>query len=139
MESQRTLLINLKVLSKLQPHQRLDTSGSLYHISSPAQAFWISLTRWWSGARRSIDIARIQTLYESAMGELEASGEHAVLRAAMADSLTGLEHLKTTYDGDVTAVANIEYIIDVVAATLRQHRALHAHDDGDGDAVQDAS
>lgn len=125
MESRRNLLINLKVLSKLQPHQRIDTTGSLFRILSPTQSFWNSFKRWWTGSQRSVDIARVQTLYEKAMSEVVQSDDTSVILNAMRDSLVGLEHFKTTYDGDSTAVANIEYIIDVVAATLRRNGAVN--------------
>ena len=125
MESRRNLLINLKVLSKLQPHQRIDTTGSLFRILSPTQSFWNSFKRWWTGSQRSVDIARVQTLYEKAMSEVVQSDDTSVILNAMRDSLVGLEHFKTTYDGDSTAVANIEYIIDVVAATLRRNGTVN--------------
>lgn len=128
MEQQRTLLINLKVLSKLRPHQRVNTTGSLFHIMSPAQTFWISISRWWSGARRTVDIARIQTLYETAISELESAEDPSILLHAMRESIVGLDHFKTTYDGDVTAIANIEYICDVVSATLRRYEATKRDD-----------
>lgn len=124
MESRRNLLINLKVLSKLQPHQRIDTTGSLFRILSPTQSFWISFKRWWTGSQRSVDIARVQTLYEKAMSEVVQSDDTSVILNAMRDSLVGLEHFKTTYEGDQTAVANIEYIIDVVSATLRRNGSM---------------
>lgn len=132
MESRRNLLINLKVLSKLRPHQRIDTTGALFRICSPAQSFWISIQRWWTGSRRSVDIARIQTLYEKAITEVTQTDDPSVVLAAMKDSLTGLDHFKTTYEGDSTSVANIEYIIDVVSATLRRYRTLNVDATPDG-------
>ena len=125
MESRRNLLINLKVLSKLRPHQRIDTTASLFSICSPTQSIWLSITRWWSGARRTVDIARIQTLYEKAITEVTQTDDSSVILNAMKDSLVGLEHFKTTYEGDSTSVANIEYIIDVVSATLRRYGTLN--------------
>ena len=125
MESRRNLLINLKVLSKLRPHQRIDTTASLFSICSPTQSIWLSITRWWNGARRTVDIARIQTLYEKAITEITQMDDATVILNAMKDSLVGLEHFKTTYDGDSTSVANIEYIIDVVSATLRRYGPLN--------------
>ena len=125
MESRRNLLINLKVLSKLRPHQRIDTTASLFSICSPTQSIWLSITRWWNGARRTVDIARIQTLYEKAITEITQTDDATVILNAMKDSLVGLEHFKTTYEGDSTSVANIEYIIDVVSATLRRYGTLN--------------
>jgi len=125
MESRRNLLINLKVLSKLRPHQRIDTTASLFSICSPTQSIWLSITRWWTGARRTVDIARIQTLYEKAITEVTQTDDASVILNAMKDSLVGLEHFKTTYEGDSTSVANIEYIIDVVSATLRRYGTLN--------------
>jgi len=127
MESRRNLLINLKVLSKLRPHQRIDTTAALFRICSPTQSLWLSITRWWTGSRRSVDIARIQTLYEKAITEVAQTDDTSVILNAMRDSLIGLEHFKTTYEGDSTSVANIEYIIDVVSATLRRYGTLDTH------------
>lgn len=137
MESRRNLLINLKVLSKLRPHQRIDTTATLFRICSPTQSLWLSLTRWWSGARRSVDIARIQTLYEKAITEVTQTDDATVILTAMRDSIVGLEHFKTTYEGDSTSVANIEYIIDVVSATLSRYGTVHSNPTIIGHVTQD--
>jgi hypothetical protein len=139
MESRRNLLINLKVLSKLRPHQRIDTTASLFSICSPTQSIWLSITRWWTGARRTVDIARIQTLYEKAITEVTQTDDATVILNAMKDSLVGLEHFKTTYEGDSTSVANIEYIIDVVSATLRRYGTLNAQTTIAGHVVQNSA
>ena len=55
----------------------------------------------------------------------------------MRDSIVGLEHFKTTYEGDSTSVANIEYIIDVVSATLRRYGTVHSNPTIIGHVTQD--
>ena len=124
MESRRNLLINLKVLSKLRPHQRIDTHRhTLSHMLSHPIPM-ASLTRWWSGARRSVDIARIGrcTKRRSQKSRKQMMRIHS---DGHEDSIVGLEHFKTTYEGDSTSVANIEYHRCRICYTTPLWRGVH--------------
>jgi hypothetical protein len=106
-------IINMKVISKLQPHVRLDTSGTLFKIYQPVsyQPIWFS--RWWAQHNRSQDIARVTLLYQDIIKELE--GEHKdQIKKALKESINGLNNLKTTYEEDITCSASIEYIIELI-------------------------
>ena len=108
-------IINMKVISKLQPHVRLDTSGMLFKIYTPSAYMPVWIQRWWAVHNRKTDIARVTLLYEEvfkiAEGGVEED-EKRQLMAALKESIKGLNNLKTTYEDDITCGASIEYIIE---------------------------
>lgn len=109
------LLINLRVLSKLQCHARLDTTEPLFRIHTPAGWIPAWLKRWYAAQNRVTDISRIRTMYTKA---LELAPDNQRIREYLGLSLDGLVNLKTTYVNDVTTVALIDVIIDNVNALL---------------------
>lgn len=109
------ILINLRVLSKLQCHARLDTTETLFRIHTPAAwvpAWW---KRWYAAQNRSTDISRIRNMYTKA---LEVAEQNDRVREYLRASLGGLVNLKTTYENDVTAVALIDVVVDNVNSAL---------------------
>lgn len=109
------LLINLKVLSKLQCHARLDTTQPLFRIHTPAAWVPAWFKRWYAAQNRVTDISRIRNVYTKA---LEHAAENERVRTYLRLSLDGLVNLKTTYVNDVTTVALIDVIVDNVNVAL---------------------
>ena len=60
----KSKVINMKVISKLQPHVRLDTSAKLFKIYVPTSYMPVWIQRWWAVHNRKTDIARVTLLYE---------------------------------------------------------------------------
>lgn len=111
-------IINMKVISKLQPDVKLDTGTTLFKIYEASGYIPIWFTRWWAVHNRKTDIARVILLYEEVLKILE---ENAVdeptktqLKSTLKDSITGLNNLKSTYQEDATCVSSIEYIIEKI-------------------------
>ena len=109
-------IINLMIISKLQPHIRLDTSGKLYKIYGNENIIGASFWRWWSGFNRKQDIARLSTLYDSAIDYVHKHEEVKQMSEALKSSISGLINLKKTYEDDLTIVSSIEYIIGQVGS-----------------------
>lgn len=109
------LLINLRVLSKLQCHARLDTTQPLFRIHTPAAWIPAWLKRWYAAQNRVTDISRIRNVYTKA---LEHAPNNERVREYLRLSLDGLVNLKTTYVNDVTTVALIDVIVDNVNTVL---------------------
>ena len=111
-------IINMKVIGKLQPHVRLDTSSALFKIYQPSTYMPVWLHRWWATHNRKTDIARVSQLYEQVKKIADSwDGEEDVkvqIIHALRESITGLNNLKTTYEDDITCSASIEYIIDSI-------------------------
>lgn len=117
-DNTENILINLKVLSKLQCHARLDTTETLFRIHTPAS--WVPswVKRWYAAQNRVTDISRIRNMY---MKALELAEDNERVREYLKASLDGLINLKTTYENDVTTVALIDVIVDNVNVVIRQH------------------
>jgi len=111
-------IINMKVISKLQPHVRLDTSSALFKIYQPNTYMPVWIQRWWAVHNRKTDIARVSQLYEQTLKMADNwDGEEDVkiqIKQALKESINGLNNLKTTYEDDITCSASIEYIIDSI-------------------------
>ena len=106
--TRQNLIINLKVISKLQPHVKLDTSSALFKINQSPQFCPEYVWRWWMVHNRKQDLARISLLFEESLKE---KGDEQVVKA-LREATQGLNSLKTTYEEDATIVAMIEYIIE---------------------------
>lgn len=105
----------MKVISKLQPHVRLDTSSSLFKIYQPTAYMPVWIQRWWAVHNRKTDIARVSLLYDSVLKLADRGVEEDTkntLIKALRESITGLNNLKTTYEDDITCVSSLEYIIE---------------------------
>lgn len=114
----KNLVINMKVISKLQPHVRLDTSSTLFKIYQPSFTMPVWIQRWWAVHNRKTDIARVSLLYDSVLKIADKGVEEemkATLVKALSESITGLNNLKTTYEDDITCVSSIEYIVESIA------------------------
>lgn len=110
----KNTIINFKIISKLQPHMRLDTSSTLYKIYDTRGIIPVWAVRWWSGYNRKQDISRLSTLYEKAIEFIKSNKEIIQMKEAMKSSIPGLENLKVTYEEDLTIVSNLEYIIESI-------------------------
>lgn len=116
-------VINMKVISKLQPHVRLDTSSSLFKIYQPTAYMPVWIQRWWAVHNRKTDIARVERLYDSVLKLADRGVEEdtkITLIKALRESITGLNNLKTTYEDDITCVSSLEYIIERIGPYITE-------------------
>ena len=119
----KTKIINMKVISKLQPHVRLDTSQVLFKIYQPSTYMPVWIQRWWAVHNRKTDIARVTLLYEQVLDWADKGVEDddkVQLKSALKDSIKGLNNLKITYEEDITCASSIEYIIERVSPYISE-------------------
>ena len=118
------LFLNLKIISKLRAHDRLDTSQTVFRIHSSTYFIPLWVIRWWTRGSREHDVARIETLYKEAAEfinmEDNDDGERSQIMTAMDQSVSGLRNICTTYDGDATIQSRVEVIIDNTERLLEQ-------------------
>lgn len=120
MELMDTTLVNLKVISKLQPCVKLETDGILFQ-----QVEWSIFPewtrRWWYGQSRQTTISKIKQLYKSAFSIAKTDDKIAVQRVmeAMCESLAGLVHLKETYAGDNTLISQLDVVIEDITEMMK--------------------
>ena len=112
------LWVNLKVISQLEPFQRINTRPRLFQIHTTNSTMIESLQRWWAKSSRASDFDRIKDLYVTAEQALESIENKEELKKHLKDSLKGLASLQKTYEDDVTLKARIDYLIDYVNRLL---------------------
>lgn len=101
-------LVNLRVLSKLQPFQRLNTRRALFEIT-PNRYLPEWLQRWWEGSSRESDFGRIRDVYVAAFDNVNDG-----MRVHLKESVKGLQSLKKTYETDQTMLARLDNLIESV-------------------------
>ena len=117
------LFLNLKIIGKLKPHVRLNTSESVFRIYNSSYFIPIWIVRWFTSGNREHDVARIESVYKEAgefvHNEENDEGERSQILTAMEQSIVGLHNIGTTYDSDVTIQSRIEVIICNTELLLR--------------------
>ena len=119
MELMDTTLVNLKVISKLEPSVKLETDGVLF-----TQVEWSlfpeSVRRWWTGQNRQNTINKIKQTYKNSFALISSDDNTTKSRVleAMAESLSGLKNLKQTYAGDNTITSQIDVMIEDITSKL---------------------
>ena len=99
------VLVNLRVISKLQPGDRLQCCDSKYFGID--RGYFTFLYRWLKADTRHIALERLE---ETIAAATERISEQAVKRLIQ-DAKAGLMHLLDTYHTDPTTVARLESII----------------------------
>lgn len=107
--------VNLKILAKLQPFEKLGTRRSHFEIN-PSNTIQEIIHRWWTGSNRESDFNRIKDLYKDAEKILETQPER--MKKHLEESIKGLQALQKTYEKDVTMKARIDCLIDDVKTKI---------------------
>lgn len=125
MNGDESLFVNLKILSKIEAYQKVNTRGSLFKISPIEDGGYISsftpqwLQRWMVGASRESDFSRIRDLYMLAFQRLEEKHDVENLKRHLEQSKKGLINLKKTYENDVTLQCRIDTLIERVDQNIQ--------------------
>lgn len=96
-------LVNLRVLSKLKPGNRLQTVDSRYFGIDNGRWDWFY--RWLRSDNRSNCVDRIEETFFNA-------NKHKIDESLIASAKLGVEKLCATYADDQTIVARLETIIN---------------------------
>ena len=110
-DEEECMWVNLKILAKLQPFERLGTRRSHFEIN-PSNTIQEAIYRWWNGSNRESDFNRIKDLYKSA--ELVMEKQPDRMKEHLSESIKGLISLQKTYEKDITMKARIDCLIDTV-------------------------
>jgi hypothetical protein len=107
------VLINLRVISCLQPYQRLHTRQVHFRIYEHKYLpEWF--IRWLDGATRRSDFGRIRDVYMRALENCD----NISVKEQLDKSMHGLESLKKTYENDQTMLARIDTLIEQITQNL---------------------
>ena len=108
--------VNLKILAKLQPFEKLGTRRKHFEIN-PSHTLQEALFRWWNGANRESDFDRIKDLYKDAYVLLKNQPDRT--KEHIKESVKGLQSLQKTYEKDITMKARIDCLIDDVNKVIQ--------------------
>lgn len=114
-EEEEAIWVNLKILAKLQPFEKLGTRRAHFEIN-PSTTIPEFIYRWWNGANRESDFNRIKDLYRQTDKLMETHSERA--KEHIKESIKGLQSLQKTYENDITMKARIDCLIDDVSSKL---------------------
>jgi hypothetical protein len=111
-----TVWVNLKVIARLQPFQRLHTRALLFRIQRHKYVPEF-LQRWWDGSSRDSDFGRLQDVVGVALQYRAASDDESVsqhMEQHLMDAVRGFTALKKTYELDTTMNARLDTLIEVI-------------------------
>ena len=98
--------VNLRVLAKLQPGDRLQCCDSKYFGVDRGYLVWA--LRWWKGDTRQIALERLDDTIRCALPLAE---DHKDIKKLLKGASEGIAHLLDTYHTDATTVARLETLV----------------------------
>lgn len=110
-----TVWVNLKVIARLQPFQRLHTRALLFRIQRHKYVPEF-LQRWWDGSSRDSDFGRLQDVVGVAL-QYRAAADDTVaqhMEQHLLGAVRGFNALKKTYELDTTMNARLDTLIEVI-------------------------
>lgn len=118
------LYVNLKVLAKLQPYQRINTRQVLFQVSPLENSSGVQahipefLRRWWQGSTRDSDFSRIRDLINNATALLKDEKSRERVTVHLRDAMEGLGNLQKTYENDLTFKCRIITLIEHIQQNI---------------------
>jgi hypothetical protein len=122
-------ILNLKIISKIKPNDKLLANNNLLEIDSPY--ILQSVNRWYNNESRSITIEKLNSILEGTFKitkilleneknnkeddkSLEENNSQIfqTLILEMRNSLVGLENLKKTYSEDILISSQLDLLIN---------------------------
>lgn len=106
------IIVNLKVISKLNVGEKLSYTNGYFSISCD-KSLSSKLFRWILGDSRSTTIDAIESLSTICLTHSQLSqSELDHLVRQLRSAITGITNLMMTYQEDSTVVSRLEFIID---------------------------
>lgn len=102
--------INLKILSGLPPHKRLNTASKLYYQEE--DSVWTTIRRSLTSACREQTVGTIDELIMRCKRAFDEHGEIPKLAKHIEAAKAGVKNLRKTYSGDPTTQASIDRLLD---------------------------
>lgn len=126
------VMINLKIISKVRPGDKLSIQGNFFNIQSSVmyRLFYQLYYRFQNN--RYTTLNHLNDIYEfvfrmidDSIADVESnhpSNKHRLLRLMneMVKSGEGLNNLKTSYQGDIATQARLDYLLDQIDIKSQQ-------------------
>ena len=110
------IIINLKILQKLEKNQKLITRGAYLNIEAPSLIHEF-IRRWNRQDNRVETIKRINTIVNSAIENLDKN-ETFNIKEYLVGSKEGINNLKETYSTCSQTCARLDIILDKINTVL---------------------
>ena len=111
------LIINLKVLSKLDKNNKLTTKEKFLNLQS-SYMLPEALSRWWNGDNRDESLKFLDNLATKSIKLLKENDD---LLQNIKESLIGLENLKDTYSKCTQTNARLDVIIEKINKGIKEY------------------
>lgn len=106
MELPAPVLVNLRVIAKLQPGDRLQCTDSRYFGID--RSYFSFIMRWLKADSRVLALERLE---ETVNAACKYKMSTPLVRQLLANARTGVEHLIETYHTDPTTVSRLEALL----------------------------
>jgi hypothetical protein len=127
MNNSDVIWVNLKVLAKLEPFQKLNTRRTHFQLQASTNVYLPEFVlRWWIGSNRESDFNRLKELYISAEKILSTNEKDRMIDH-LKESIKGLQSLQKTYENDATTKAKIDWLVDSVQQTIIDNQIVSTH------------
>lgn len=114
MNSVERLLVNLRILSQVQPFQRINTKSEFLGIEAIS---WHSpVSRWFRSDDREACMRRLAELINEAGTTLSENKAAEIdgVKNWLQNSKGGVNNLTKTYESDATTVAQLQHLIEKI-------------------------
>lgn len=131
--NEETLLFNLKIISELNPSDKLSYGKKLFSIDNPSYAQ--GLYRWWYGEDRSKTLEQLNKIIDATFAYMDKTftnqvkipgssnnDEHVLYEnnsqimqkfyITLMDTIKGLDKLKSTYSSDKSMITGLNILMD---------------------------
>lgn len=104
-DSRAIVLVNLRVVAKLQPGDRLQCTDSRYFGID--RGYLSFIWRWFKGDGRTLALERLEDIVRQAL----AAHDCAAMTQLLSDAAGGIHNLIETYHTDPTTVSRLEALL----------------------------
>lgn len=124
------LIINLKVLSSLQPNCKLITRDTYLNVE---QKNWVpqAIKRWHRGDSREETLKKIDSVINRSLSSYLTKKVDSNLKEYLLNSIAGLSNLKETYSTCVQTCSRLDTIIDKINRILNEQQDILEFEEDD--------
>ena len=113
------VIINLNILSTLDPNKKLNTKEIYLNVEVGNLLLPEFIKRWYRGDDRDEAIKKIDLIINKAISLLE---NNEIIKEHLDNCIKGIENLKETYSQDIQTKARLDTIIEKITNSITNSR-----------------